>query len=65
MNSLSPLTPSSVEQPNPEMLRNQGWYVKSCHGRYCVAWQSPNHEVLLVWRDSGWFRVHGGSPVGS
>jgi len=64
MNTLVTIGSGHREVPNMEVLRSQGWSVNNCHGRYCVAWQSPNQEVLLVWREDGWYRVHGGSPVG-
>ncbi len=49
-------TPS--QEPNLELLRNQGWRIGTCKGNYCVAWKDHT-EVLLVWREDSWQVLQG------
>ena len=46
------------DQPNPELVRRQGWRVNATVGRYCVAWRG-REEVVLVWRNGDWHPISG------
>lgn len=49
---------SSSDQPNPELIRRQGWRVNATIGSYCVAWRG-REEVVLVWREGSWHPISG------
>ena len=49
---------SASDQPNPELVRRQGWRVNATVGRYCVA-SRGQEEVVLVWREGGWHPISG------
>lgn len=51
MTQHTPRTPAA--DPNPELLRSQGWAVATVVGEYCVAWRG-SEELVWVWRNDGW-----------
>ena len=48
-------------EPNPDLLRLQGWSIISADGPYCTAWKG-SVEVLLVWQQGRWLKLNGGVP---
>lgn len=46
------------DKPNDELVRRAGWNVSQSIGRYCVAWKG-REEVVLVWRNGGWYPIAG------
>jgi hypothetical protein len=48
-------------EPNPDLLRLQGWSIISADGPYCTAWKG-SVEVLLVWQQGRWLKLNGGDP---
>jgi hypothetical protein len=47
---------ASRDDPQPELLRRDGWTVKATYGSYCVVWRG-HEEVVMVWRDGHWERA--------
>lgn len=48
--------PTTITLPDTEVLRAHGWQIVSSNGPYCLVW-GQQREVLMVWRDGGWFQV--------
>jgi hypothetical protein len=55
-----PTGSTTQEEPNPELLRREGWSIKAAYGVYCVVWRGSD-EVVMVWKNQHWERASGGS----
>lgn len=55
-NGTTPQFTNALSIPDTNVLIEHGWQIVSSNGAYCLVWRLQQ-EVLMVWRDGGWYQL--------